>query len=195
MSGPHESHELAVPGELPERSRKQITYQEFVERHMPEFMRLAMGRLRNLYDADEAVQNAAVNMYAKWTVIEAHANPLALALSMVRAATIDYYRRRARLAGREIPLPNSGLPRTPSADDLLELRGYDRLDQARAALEERAPKQAECVRLRYLEEKNSAEIAEYLNISPGAAKANIYLGLKALHALMDLPEPGKRGDS
>ncbi|MFJ8770225.1 RNA polymerase sigma factor [Streptomyces clavifer] len=195
MSGPYESHELAEPGEVPGPSRKQMDFQDFIREHKPEFMRLAMGCLRNLHDADEVLQIAAVKIHTKWTVIEAHANPLALAMRIVRTSAIDYYRRRARLADREIPVPGSGLPRTPTADDLLELRGYEPLDQARAVLEERAPKQAECVRLRYFENKDAAEIAERLGITPSAAKANISLGLKALHTLMDLPEPGKGGDS
>lgn len=195
MTGSTESHGLAEPGKMPEPFRKQKSFQEFITQHHPEFMRLAMSRLRNLHDADEAVQIAAVKMHTKWTVIEVHANPLALAMKIVRTIVIDYYRRRARLADREIPMAGSGLPRTPSADDLLELRGYDRLDKARAFLEERAPKQAECVRLRYLEEKSIAEIAEYLNITPNATTTNIHLGLKALNALMNLPEPGKGGDS
>ncbi|MEV5864351.1 sigma-70 family RNA polymerase sigma factor [Streptomyces sp. NPDC052071] len=195
MNGPYESHELAEPSEIPEPSRKQMDFQEFIREHKGEFMRVAMGRLRNLHDADEVVQIAAVKIHTKWTVIEAHANPLALAMTMVRTCAIDYYRRRARLADREIPVAGSGLPRTPTADDLLELRGYEPLDQARAILEERAPKQAECVRLRYLEGKDFAEIAERLGITPNAAKANISLGIKALHALMDLPELGKGGDS
>ncbi|MFJ1799064.1 RNA polymerase sigma factor [Streptomyces sp. NPDC088180] len=195
MTGSTESHGLAEPGEMPERSRKQQSFQDFITQHHHEFMRHAMSRLRNLHDADEAVQIAAVKMHTKWTVIEAHANPPALAMEMVRTSVIDYYRRRARLADREIPLAVSGLPRTPSADDLLELRGYERLDKARAFLEERAPKQAECVRLRFLEERSITEIAEYLNITTNATKTNIHLGLKALHALMNLPEPGKGGDS
>ncbi|MFE7759741.1 RNA polymerase sigma factor [Streptomyces sp. NPDC057429] len=194
MNGPFESHEIAEPGEIPGPVRKQINFQQFISDHKAEFMRVAMGRLRNLHDADEAVQIAAVKIHTKWTVIEAHVNPLALAMTMVRTSTIDYYRRRARLADRETPVAGSGLPRTPSADDLLELRGYERLDQARAALEERAPKQAECVRLRYLEGKDFAEIAERLGINHNAAKANVSLGLKALQALMDPPGPGKGGD-
>ncbi|WP_329043520.1 RNA polymerase sigma factor (plasmid) [Streptomyces sp. NBC_00178] len=195
MNGPYESHELAEPGEIPEPTRKQMDFQEFIREHKGEFMRVAMGRLRNLHDADEVVQIAAVKIHTKWTVIEAHANPLALAMTIVRTCAIDYYRRRARLADREILASGSGLPRTPTADELLELRGYEPLDQARAILEERAPKQAECVRLRYLEGKDATEIAERLGITPSAAKANVSLGLKALHALMDLPELGKGGDS
>ncbi|MFF8432876.1 RNA polymerase sigma factor [Streptomyces bacillaris] len=195
MTGSTESHGLAEPGEMPEPSRKQQRFQEFIAKHKSEFMRYAMTRLRNLHDADEAVQIAAVKMHAKWTVIEAHANPLALAMEIVRTSVIDHYRRLARLADREIPLAGSGLPRMPSADDLLELRGYERLDKARAFLEERAPKQAECVRLRFLEDKTIAEIADYLNISTNAATTNIHLGLKSLNALMNLPEPGKGRDS
>ncbi|MER6611183.1 sigma factor-like helix-turn-helix DNA-binding protein [Streptomyces sp. NPDC000927] len=99
------------------------------------------------------------------------------------ATSIDCCRHHARLASREIPC--SGLPHAPTADDLMELRGYDRLDRARTVLQERAPKRAECVRLRYFEEMGFAEIADRLNITPGAAKTNVRLGLKALQALMN----------
>ncbi|MEU5825890.1 sigma-70 family RNA polymerase sigma factor [Streptomyces sp. NPDC047803] len=195
MTGSHEGPDLAEPDELPQPSRKQLRFTDFMVEHKDEFMRFAISRLRNLHDADEAVQIAAVKMHEKWTVIEAHANPPALAMRMVRTGVIDYYRRRARLADRETSVDSAGLIRVPSVDELLELRGYDRLDEARALLEERAPRQAECVRLRYLENRDNAEIAEYLGISPNAARTNIFYGLKALHALMDLPEKGKGGDS
>ena len=88
----------------------------------------------------------------------------------------------------------SGYPSAPSADDLLELRGYERLDQSLAELEVRAPKQAECVRLRFLEGCTYEEIARHLDISTSAAKTNTHLGLKTLQVLMDIPVPGK-GDS
>ncbi|MCX5346075.1 RNA polymerase sigma factor [Streptomyces atratus] len=192
MNGPHESHELAGPEKLPDQPMES-DFRDFLVSHKAEFLRIAISHLRNLFDADEAVLDAALKMHSKWPKIQSHANPLAFARKMVHNASVDFYRRRARLANHEVP--HSGLPHTPTADDLLELRGYDRLDQARAILQDRAPKQAECVRLRYIEGMEFAEIAGHLDITPGAVKTNIHLGLKALQALMDPPELGKGGDS
>ncbi|WP_331734418.1 MULTISPECIES: RNA polymerase sigma factor [unclassified Streptomyces] len=186
--GPHESHELA-----PEQQPMDAEFRDFLIRHKDEFLRIAISHLRDLFDADEAVLDAALKIHNKWPKIKAHNNPLALARRIVHATSIDFYRRRARLVSREIP--HSGLLHAPTADDLLELRGYDRLDRARAILQDRAPKQAECVRLRYIEEMEFVEIAHQLSITPNAAKTNVHLGLKALQALMTPPEPRNGGDS
>ncbi|MFE7617275.1 RNA polymerase sigma factor [Streptomyces sp. NPDC057496] len=188
MTGTHESHELA-----PEQQPMDAEFRDFLTQHKDEFLRIALSCLRDLFDADEAVLDAALKIHQKWPKIKTHNNPPALARKIVHTTSIDFYRRRARLASREIPHPR--LPHTPTADDLLELRGYERLDQARAALQDRAPKQAECVRLRYLEEMEFTEIANHLDITPGAAKTNVHLGLKALQALMTLPEPRNGGNS
>ncbi|MFF9593877.1 RNA polymerase sigma factor [Streptomyces sp. NPDC014646] len=187
MTGPHESHELA-----PEQQPMDAEFRAFLIRHKDEFLRIALSHLRNLFDADEAVIDAALKIHSKWPKINSLDNPVALARKIVHDTSVDFYRRRARLASREVP--HAGLPHTPTADDLLELRGYDRLDRARAALQDRAPKQAECVRLRYLEDMEFTEIADHLDITPAAAKTNVHLGLKALHALMTPPEPRNGGD-
>ncbi|MFB7275293.1 RNA polymerase sigma factor [Streptomyces sp. NPDC056244] len=161
------------------------------------FMRICASRLRNLHDADEALMDAAVQMHRKWHVIQAHPNPMALAYRILSSAITDFYRRRARLTEREVPVPGTSYTAyadTPTVDDILALRGYDGLDRALAKLAERAPMQAECVRLRYLADRDLDEIADCLAITKGAAKTNVHLGLKKLHALMDLPDPGK-GDA
>ncbi|MER6611174.1 sigma-70 family RNA polymerase sigma factor [Streptomyces sp. NPDC000927] len=188
MTGPHESHGLA-----PERQPMDAEFRDFLIQHKDEFLRIALSCLRNLHDADEAVTDAALKIHNKWPKINSLDNPLALARKIVHDTSVDFYRRRARLASREVPHP--GLPDAPTADDLLELRGYERLDQARAILQERAPKQAECVRLRYIEGMEFTEIADHLDITPGAAKTNVHLGIKALQTLMTPPKPRNGGDS
>jgi RNA polymerase sigma-70 factor (ECF subfamily) len=170
-------------------------FEAFFRKHKEELLRLAIGRLRILPDADEALMDAALQIYKKWPVVQAHSNPVALARKIVHSSCIDFYRRRARRDDQEKTLHESGYPRTPSADDLLEMRGFERLDQALAELEARAPKQAECVRLKFLEGCTHEEIAAHLDISAGAAKTNTHLGLKALHTLMNFPAQGKGDDS
>ncbi|MFE6682579.1 RNA polymerase sigma factor [Streptomyces sp. NPDC057729] len=168
----------------------------FFARHKDDFLRVAAGRLRNLHDADEALMDAAIQMHRKWPRIEAHSNPIALAYTILNAKITDFYRRRARYADHEVPVgtDSTTYADTVNVDDILMLRGYEPLDRALAELQEHAPKQADCVRLHYLSGMSYDEIAEYLNITKGAAKGNTHLGRKRLHDLMDLPEPGK-GDS
>lgn len=198
MTGPIErGHVEDVPYEPPARRRVVLDaeFEAFFRKHKDEFLRLAVSRLRNLPDADEALMDAALQIYRKWPVVQTHANPVALARKIVNSSCIDFYRCRARRDDHEKTLHESGYPSAPSADDLLEMRGYERLDHALAELEARAPKQAECVRLKFLEGCTHEEIAAHLDISTAAAKTNTHLGLKALHTLMDLPASGKGDDS
>ncbi|MFC5855897.1 hypothetical protein ACFPZI_30220 [Streptomyces chlorus] len=113
--------------------------------------------MRDPHDADEALMDAAVVMYRKWPRILAHANPIALAHRILDNAITDFYRRRARTAGREVSHAELSYADMPTADDLMLLRGHDRLDRALADLDQRAPLQANCVRLRYLTELDFTE--------------------------------------
>lgn len=179
---------LIEPADLP------TDFEAFFTRYKREFLRIAGARLRDSHDADEALMDAAVIMYRKWPRILAHANPLALAHRILEASIIDFYRRRARTADREVTQGELSYADVPTADDLLLLRGHDRLDRALADLDQRAPLQANCVRLRYLAELDFAQIGARLGITPGAAKTNVHLGLKKLNHLMGHPHTGK-GDT
>ncbi|MFF9490239.1 RNA polymerase sigma factor [Streptomyces sp. NPDC014676] len=169
-------------------------FEVFFARYKGDFLRITGSRLRDPHDADEALMDAAVVMYRKWPRILAHANPIALAHRILDNAITDFYRRRARTAGREVSHSEFSYADVPTADDLMLLRGHDRLDRALADLDQRAPLQANCVRLRYLTELDFTEIATRLGITPSAAKTNVHLGLKKLHHLMGLPDTGK-GDT
>ncbi|MFG3552705.1 RNA polymerase sigma factor [Streptomyces sp. NPDC047725] len=183
-----QDHGLIEPAGLP------TDFEAFFARHKSEFLRIAGARLRDPHDADEALMEAAVVMYRKWPRILAHANPIALAHYILDSAITDFYRRRARTAGREITYAQLAYADVPTTDDLLLLRGHDRLDRALAELEQRAPVQATCVRLRYLAELDFDQIALRMGITPGAARANVHLALKKLSHLMGLPDTGE-GDT
>ncbi|MET8957613.1 sigma-70 family RNA polymerase sigma factor [Streptomyces sp. NPDC004533] len=173
------------PAELP------TDFEAFFTGHKSEFIRVAGARTRNPHDADEVLMDAAVVMYRKWERILAHPNPIALAHRILENAIADFYRRRARTTDWEVSYGELSYADVPTADDLLLLRGHDSLDRALAELEQRAPLQANCVRLRYLAELDFAEISARLDITAGAAKANVHLGLKNLYRLIGLPDSGK----
>ncbi|MGW6457695.1 RNA polymerase sigma factor [Streptomyces sp. NPDC055078] len=176
---------LIEPAELP------VDFEAFFAAHKREFLRVAGSRLRDVHDADEVLMEAAMVMYRKWPRILAHANPIALAFRILETSIVDFYRRRVRIAGRELSCGELTYADVPTVDDLLILRGHDVLERALADLEQRAPIQANCVRLRYLADLSFGEVADRLGITKGAAKTNVHLGLKNLHALMDLPAAGK----
>jgi RNA polymerase sigma-70 factor (ECF subfamily) len=173
------------PAELP------TDFEAFFARHMSEFLRVAGSRTRDRHDADEVLMEAALLMYRKWPRILAHPNPIALAYRILENAIADFYRRKARTAGREVSYGEFSYADLPTADDLLGLRGHDLLDRALAELENQAPLQAQCVRLRYLAELDFTEIAARLDITANAAKTNVHLGLKKLTRLISLPDTGK----
>ncbi|MEK8146440.1 sigma-70 family RNA polymerase sigma factor [Streptomyces sp. M10(2022)] len=144
-------------------------FAEFFALHKQGFLRVAAARLRNLHDADEALMDAAIQMHRKWPRIEAHNKPIALAYTILNAKITDFYRRRARYAGHEVPVgtDSTAYPDTVSVDEIVMLRGYEPLDRALAELQEQAPKQAECVRLYHLSDMDYDEIATFLNITKG----------------------------
>lgn len=177
-------NELIEPAEFPTH------FEEFFAAHKNEFLRTAGARLRDVHDADEAVMEAAVSMFRKWERIRAHPNPMALANRILHNAVTDFYRRRARITEHE-----QLVAAVPTSAYLMALREHDRLDRALDELGKKAPAQANCVRLRHLLELEYDEIARRLNITPGAAKTNVHLGVKKLYDLMDLPDETGKGNS
>ncbi|MBK3384661.1 RNA polymerase sigma factor [Streptomyces albidoflavus] len=164
-------------------------YDQFMREHHAQLMRLSIQRMRTVDDADDALQEAAVRIFKKWEIVSAHPNPVALAREIVRKSCASHYRKIAaeeRRVARYVRTLGQGQPVT-TADDILALRGMERLDRAWAALEERAPRQAECVRLRYTEEMTNAEISVELGITVNAVKSSVHLGLASLRKTMENP--------
>ncbi|WP_331739757.1 sigma-70 family RNA polymerase sigma factor (plasmid) [Streptomyces goshikiensis] len=178
----------------PERALFPIDFEVFLRQHKDSFFRIALGRLRDPRDADEALQDASLIMYKKWEPILAHPNPIALAHKILSNSITDFYRRNARRGARERSLAERPdtfyLP-----EDLMWLRPTDRLDRALEALRQIAPLQAECWEMHHRDELPYAEIAIRLGITEGAAKTNASRGKTKLKALLrELPDTEK-GDS
>ncbi|MER6443321.1 sigma factor [Streptomyces sp. NPDC001185] len=88
---------------------------EFFGCYKVEILRIADARTRNPHDADEVLMEAAVAMYRKWPRLLAHPNPIALAQRILEAAIVDFYRRRARTAGREVSYGELSYAEMPTA--------------------------------------------------------------------------------
>ncbi|MET8684618.1 sigma-70 family RNA polymerase sigma factor [Streptomyces sp. NPDC004732] len=183
-----QEHPLIDPAELT------ADFETFFRDHEKEFLKSAGSRVRNVHDAEEIVLSAGVRIYLKWEQIQAHENQVAYAQQILNWEIATFFRKQARISGRETPYGELPFADVPAADDLLALKDYEELDQALERLDERAPVRAACVRLRFLCGLTNREVGERLEISPDCVKVHVCRGLKDLQSLMDLPTRGK-GDS
>ncbi|NXY94452.1 sigma-70 family RNA polymerase sigma factor [Streptomyces sp. BR123] len=174
----------------PDPANFPAAFEGFFAQHRNGFLRLAGSRLRNRQDAEDAVMEAAYKIFRKWERIMAHQNPRAMAYLILHNHLIDFYRRRARMAGRD----EAARQHAPVASDFADLGAFAKLDEALETLEKTAPMQAHSVRLRHLADLSYEDVALCLDITPGAAKTNVSLGLAKLKDLMNIPDAGK-GDS
>ncbi|MFJ8871298.1 RNA polymerase sigma factor [Streptomyces sp. NPDC102473] len=167
-----------------------LDFEAFFRQNKDTFFRIAVNRLHDPRDADEALSDAALVMYKKWERILAHENPIALALRILDNKLTDFYRRTARMAGREQSLTDR-----PDSSYLMELRSGDLLDGALEELRRLAPLQAQCWEMHKLHGMTHAEIGTHLGITEGAAKTNTSKGHKKMKCLItELPDTEK-GDS
>lgn len=178
------------PESQPQRVKLPTDFDAFFRGHKDTFFRIAVNRLHDPRDADEALSDAALVMYRKWERILAHPNPIALAHRILDNKITDFYRRTARTAGRE-----RCLTERPDSSYLMDLRSSDRLDRALDELRRLAPTQAQCWEMHKLNGLTYAEIGTHLGITEGAAKTNGSKGHKRMkYLLSELPDLEK-GDS
>lgn len=163
--------------------------EEFFREHLDKFRRIAIYRLRNPHDADDAVMNALLTMHSKIERIIAASNPIGLAMKMLNDTITDYCRTNVRIKRNE-----QLVAEMPAVSYLMELGRYDELDRAMEELEIVSPLQAMCVQLHHLIGLPYDQVAEIAEISVAAAKTNAYRGRKQLgRMLKELPE--EKGDS
>ncbi|MEU2228628.1 sigma-70 family RNA polymerase sigma factor [Streptomyces sp. NPDC018347] len=177
-------------GPDPEPSEIDPQGELFFQEHLDTFMSIAMYRLRNVHDAEDAVMNAAVTMCRKIERIRVASNPTGLAIKMLQDSITGYYRRSVRRADYEHLVSD-----IPTSSHLMELGRYDQLDRAMEALEVLSPLQAQCVQLHDLAGLPYAQVTEIAGITENAAKTNAFRGRKQLMELMLTELAKEKGDS
>ncbi|MFF1511841.1 RNA polymerase sigma factor [Streptomyces sp. NPDC058326] len=173
----------------PERAGLNVAFDAFFRQNKDRFFRIALNRLVDRRDADEALSDAALIMYRKWERILAHANPMAMVLRILDNKITDFYRAQARHAGREMAFTDR-----PDAAYFIELRDQDRLDRALEALRKISPQQAFCWEMHKLLGESYEDIARELDISYGAAKTAASRGHRKLKELLAEPLDTEKGD-
>ncbi|MFH8439359.1 RNA polymerase sigma factor [Streptomyces sp. NPDC018007] len=152
-------------------------------------MRIAVYRLRNQHDAEDAVMNAMLTMHSKIDRILGASNPIALATKILNDTITDYCRSSVRIARNEQPVAEM-----PTVSYLMDLGRHDPLDRAMEELEVVAPLQARCVQLHHLIGLSYDQVAKIADISVTAAKTNAHRGRRHLGRMLE-ELPKEKGDS
>ncbi|WUC62303.1 sigma-70 family RNA polymerase sigma factor [Streptomyces longwoodensis] len=137
-----------------------MDFAAFHQMHRPGYVREAERWLRSRADAEDAVDDAFVQLAEEWPQILRAENPAAYAWRVVKHRVIDH----ARARGRRATLTLTG------AEDAFEVIEQNlRLFHAIDALPER---QRDIVRLRYCEGYTIAEVAHHLGITEAGVRSH-----------------------
>lgn len=162
-SAPGPAGRPRAPEKLP------LDFAAFHQMHRPGYVREAERWLRSRADAEDAVDDAFVQLAEEWPHILRAENPAAYAWRVVKHRVIDH----ARARGRRATLMDTAVFETVTltgAEDAFEVIEQNlRLFHAIEALPER---QRDIVRLRYCEGYTIAEVADHLGISEAGVRSH-----------------------
>jgi RNA polymerase sigma-70 factor (sigma-E family) len=153
---------------------------DLYERHYARLVRLAVLLVGDVGRAEEIVQDAFVDLVARWRTIR---DPGAAA-SYLRRCVVN----GARSHLRHRAVVNRQPVRQPSQVNSAETDALVQFEHERclALLSELPGRQREVLVLRYYGQLSEAEIADTLGISRGAVKTHSSRGLHALRTAMEV---------
>lgn len=160
----------------------------WMERHEEELRRHLAAMLGGVADADDVLQEVWITAHRSPPEPRDGGGVRAWLYRVATNAALDRLalerRRRCAMDGRRPDIQSDPAPRPDAALDGLGEEGRRRVREEVAALPHR---QRQAVWLRWIEGHDYGTIASRLGGSPGAARANVYQGLKKLrHELMDV---------
>ena len=135
--------------------------------------------------AEELAQDAFLAAYRRWDRISRYDDPAAWVRRVVSNMATSFWRTRTREARALARLSR----RRTDPDDTAT--GDDEFWAAVRALPRR---QAQCIALRYMEDRSTREIAAVLGIAEATVRVHLHAGRQALAARLgeDLDEEGER---
>jgi RNA polymerase sigma-70 factor (sigma-E family) len=147
--------------------------------HYAALVRLATLLLWDPHLAEDAVQDAYVNVHGAWSRVR---EPSA-GLAYLRRAVVNGCRSRMRRlqVGRKHPEQSPGSAPSAEAGVLAELQNVE----LAAALQSLSRRQREVIVLRYYADLSEAEIAGTLRIAPGSVKKYASRGLQNLRTALE----------
>jgi len=156
-------------------------FEDFAATALPGLLRFGHVLTGDPHKAEELVQQALVDTWARWRSIK-HDQPHAY----VRRAMVHTHTSWWRRSRRETLLPAGFDAAAPEGHDLAER------DRTMAALARLPPRQRAVIVLRYYEDLSEAQIAEVLGCSTGTVKSQAARALKTLRAHLTPDREGIR---
>jgi RNA polymerase sigma-70 factor (sigma-E family) len=162
-----------------------MDFDEWVQARGAALLRFAYLVTRDHTRAEEAVQDALVAAYSRWSRISA--DPEAYLRRAVVNADISRWRKFFR---RETPVGEATTFESATADHAGAYAEHDAVWALCASL---PTKQRAAVVLRYYEGLPDNEIAEILDCTPGTVRSQIHRALASLRTTLSTTEEVKHG--
>jgi len=170
-------------------ARKDLeAFSEVYDRFAGPMFSLAMRILRDGVAAEDAVQEAFVEIWEKASTYDpALGKPMTWAVTLARNRAIGHLRssvRRRKLSEAVASETEPAEPALAGGDDTL--MGNETARQVRAALSQVAAEQRQAIEMAYFGGLTQTEIAAALNVPLGTVKARIRRGMLVMRDLLDV---------
>jgi RNA polymerase sigma-70 factor (ECF subfamily) len=162
-------------------SHSDIGFEPLAQRHRAEILAYLYRLLGDAHDAEDACQEALLRAYRAFPRLAPESNGRAWLYKIATRTALNMLKRRNRSEARHVDID---LERLSAIETDFDQR--ERLRAVAGAVEALPPKQRAALMQRQFQGLSYAEIAQTLDCSEAAARANVYQALKKLREA--LPE-------
>ncbi len=163
-------------------------FEQLVKMHSGEIFAYLWRLLQDNDDAEDCLQDTFLRAYRAYARLPDDANCRAWLYKIASNVAKDQFKRRGRQNHNPLDEENDAPTRDAPVADQVEERLT--LKEVHAAVDALPAKQRAALMLRKYQELSYGEIAETLDISEEAARANVYQGLKALRVRLSVEAEG-----
>ena len=176
-----------------ERDTARERYGELVAHQQRRAVRIAYQYLRDVHDADEAVQDAFVKVF---THITSYREDLPFEVWFTRIlvnACLDLRKSRSRRLRWTVPMSSTGDmppadPPTPEQTPEQRLVSRERAGEITAAVESLPARQRTVFTLCHLAEQTTAEVSQALGLSEATVRVHLFRAIRKLRRLLEREE-------
>jgi RNA polymerase sigma-70 factor (ECF subfamily) len=173
-----------------ERDAARERYGELVAHQQRRAVRIAYQYLRDVHDADEAVQDAFIKVFMH---ITSYREDLPFEVWFTRIlvnACLDLRKSRSRRLRWAVPMSSTGdvPPSEPSAPEPTpeqRLVSRERADEITAAVESLPARQRTVFTLCHLAEQTTAEVSQALGLSEATVRVHLFRAIRKLRRLLE----------
>ena len=173
-----------------ERDVARERYGELVARQQRRAVRIAYTYLRDVHDADEAVQDAFVKVF---THITSYREDLPFEVWFTRIlvnACLDLRKSRSRRLRWTVPMSSAGdmppaEPAAPEQSPEQRLVSRERANEITEAVESLPARQRTVFTMCHLAEQTTAEVSQALGLSEATVRVHLFRAIRKLRRLLE----------